>query len=186
MLIDEETRIAAFRPDPTRKPGFKLRDASGKEVLDGEPFMLQILTGREDHDDFIPDILTKDDKRYYGKDWINADYEIDISGSSNYGSEFYAETIDDIVYLKDDTGYFHAMAEINYGCVSILPELPRKENRVQVHYTDDGDILLSAWGGRTYAVCDWMKAAYGMITLDLCECSVRENYFMKLRIVRVE
>ncbi|KAJ2483564.1 hypothetical protein IWW56_000351 [Coemansia sp. RSA 2131] len=186
MLVDEETRIAAFRPNPTRKPGFKLRDASGREILDGEPFMLQILTGREDEDVFIPDFLTEDEKRFYGKDWINTYFEPSLGGGMDSGSKFYAETIDGIVYLKEDTGYLHAMGVIDDGCVSIDPELPRKENRVQIHYTDDGDVLLSAWGGRTYVVCEWVKAACGIITLDLSECRVCENYQMKLRIVRVE
>ncbi|KAJ2180932.1 hypothetical protein IW139_004064 [Coemansia sp. RSA 353] len=185
MLVDEETRIAAFRPNPTRSPGFKLHDASGKEVLDGVPFMLQILTGRED-DNFIPDILPDEEKQFYGKDWINTEFIPELGGGMDYGSKFYSETIDGIVYLKDDTGYFHAMAVINNGRVSIDSELPRKENRVQIHYTDDGDILLSAWGGRTYVVCEWVKAACGIITLDLCEHHVRDNYSMKLRIVRVE
>ncbi|KAJ2340468.1 hypothetical protein GGF43_006404, partial [Coemansia sp. RSA 2618] len=70
-LIDEEAHIAQYRPDPKRYPGFKLRDSDGKEVLDGEQFMLEIISIYHDPESYTDDEgydeLSEDEKRLYGK-----------------------------------------------------------------------------------------------------------------------
>ncbi|KAJ2496564.1 hypothetical protein GGH96_005749 [Coemansia sp. RSA 1972] len=191
-LIDEETQLAAFRPNQNRQPGFKLRDADGREIADGEPFMLHIVNyehePESDMDDELDDIQ-EDERQFYGKVWIEAmpsagQSPCFVSGALHNGTRFHAETIDGIVHIKNEKWYLNTHLDPMDDCLYSDIGVPDKDNRIQIHYDEDGNIRLSAWGGRTYADYEWMGDG-GMITFGLEETYLGQANPLKLRIVRL-
>ncbi|KAJ2139027.1 hypothetical protein IW139_002862 [Coemansia sp. RSA 353] len=172
-LIDGDRNLENKLAKPDRQPGFKLRDSSGEIIPDGIKFALQILRDREEEldgeDEDEPEGLSKEELFYCNKDWVGVNSYMDdgkdyflCAQESNYVS-FECETIDDIVYLKHDGGYFYFDIDNKSSGIFIGKAVPTKEQRVQIHYTNDGDICLTAWGGRVYVACNWVKSAYGVV-----------------------
>ncbi|KAJ2159533.1 hypothetical protein GGF46_002942 [Coemansia sp. RSA 552] len=81
-------------------------------------------------------------------------------------------------YLYEDVG-----GETND--IFLSKEVPPKERRIQIHYADDGSIMLTGWGRNGYAYCDWVKCSYGAIGLEEDEDRIRWWSPMKLQIVRI-
>ncbi|KAJ2665978.1 hypothetical protein IW148_001336 [Coemansia sp. RSA 1199] len=196
-LIDGDKNLENRLAKPERQPEFKLRDANGEIIPDGIKFALQILRGREEDEDDDEDDeedtegLSKEELFYCNKDWIGVnsymgdgkDYFL-CAQESNCVS-FECETIDEVVYLKYDGGYFYFDIDNKSGGIFIGKAVPTKEQRVQIHYTDDGDICLTGWGGRVYVACEWIKSAYGVVQIDDREEQLRWGSPMKLRLVRL-
>ncbi|KAJ2499523.1 hypothetical protein GGH96_003444 [Coemansia sp. RSA 1972] len=182
---------------PERQPGFKLRDYSGEIIPDGITFALQILRDREedenDEDEGEDETvgLSKEELFYCNKDWVGVNNYMDdgkdyfLCAQESNCVRFECETIDDIIYLKYNGGYFYFDIDNKSGGIFIGKAVPTKEQRVQIHYTEDGDICLTAWGGRVYVACEWVKSAYGVVRLDDREEQLRWGLPMKLRLVRL-
>ncbi|KAJ2125126.1 hypothetical protein IW147_001258 [Coemansia sp. RSA 720] len=192
-LIDEETQLAEFRPNPNCQSGFKLRDADGREIADGEPFMLHIVNyenePESDMNDEYDDI-PEDERQFYGKAWVEAMTSTDqtscfVNGALHNGTRFHAETIDGIVYIKNESRYLNTHLDPMDDNLFSDVGVPAKENRIQIHYAEDGNICLSAWSGRTYADYEWMGDGGGMITFGLEELYLGQSNPLKLRIVRL-
>ncbi|KAJ2475192.1 hypothetical protein IWW56_005532, partial [Coemansia sp. RSA 2131] len=193
-FIEEDKRLEEGFAKPERQPGFKLRDSNGKIISDGITFALQIQCGREedeDEDEEDTEGLSKEELLYHNKDWVGVNSFINdgkdhfLCGQVDGGGSFECETIDDIVYLKHGGGYLHFGIDGEINDIFIGKSVPTKEQRVQIHYTDDGDICLTGWGGRVYVACDWVKSAYGAIGLEDREEQLHWQSPMKLRIVRL-
>ncbi|KAJ2167463.1 hypothetical protein GGH15_002089, partial [Coemansia sp. RSA 562] len=192
-LIDEEAQLAVFRPNPSRRPGFKLHDADGRVIVDGEPFMLHIANYEYDPESEMDDEyddIPEDERQFYGKEWVKAMSSADqrpcfVNGALHNGTRFHAETIDGVMYIKNENRYLTThldpMDDYLYSDVGV----PAKDNRIQIHYAEDGNIRLSAWGGRTYADYEWMGDEGGMITFGLEELYLGQSDPLKLRIVRL-
>ncbi|KAJ2827160.1 hypothetical protein IWW50_002022, partial [Coemansia erecta] len=157
-FIEEDRRLEDNLAKPERQPGFKLRDASGEVIADGETFALQILGDREgDNDDDDEDMeemlskLSKEERLRYGKDWVGVNSYMNdgkdyfLCGNVDYGADFECETVDGIVYLKNDGGYLQFDSDDDGTDIYISAKIPPKDKRVQIHYNSDGDISLTAW-----------------------------------------
>ncbi|KAJ2851920.1 hypothetical protein IWW36_000693 [Coemansia brasiliensis] len=191
-FIEEDKHLEEKLAKPERLPGFKLRDADGNVISDGEPFALQILGDREGYEsDELPKKLSKGERLFYGKDWLTIGFYIHenqdnfLYGHPDGGVYFTCETIDDIVYLKCGDSYLYNNLERPFNSISIGSAVPTKEQRIQIHYNDDGDIMLSGWGDRIYAMCEWVKFSCGSIGFNPSEEQLRWESPMELRIVRV-
>ncbi|KAJ2271755.1 hypothetical protein J3F81_003340 [Coemansia sp. RSA 371] len=194
-FIEEDKRLENKLAKPERQPGFKLRDADGEIIPDGIKFALQILRDREedenDEDEDETEGLSKEELLYHNKDWIGVNSFMNdgkdhfLCGNVDYHNSFECETIDDIVYLKHDGRYFYFDIDGETNDIFIGKAVPAKDQRVQIHYTDDSNICLTGWGGRVYVACEWVKCSYGAIGLDNREEQLRWGSPMKLRIVRL-
>ncbi|KAJ1851283.1 hypothetical protein IW147_004495 [Coemansia sp. RSA 720] len=194
-FIEEDKRLEEGFAKPERQPGFKLRDTNGEIIPDGITFALQILRGREEEsdeeDEEETEGLSKDELLYRNKDWVGVNSFMNdgkdhfLCGQVDGGDSFECETIDNIVYLKYDGGYFYFDNDGETNDIFIGKAVPTKEQRVQIHYSDDGDICLTGWGGRVYVACEWVKCSYGAIGLDDREEQLRWGSPMKLRIIRL-
>ncbi|KAJ2460662.1 hypothetical protein GGI02_005734, partial [Coemansia sp. RSA 2322] len=69
-LIDEGQPLAEAESRSSQSPGFKLRDGNGEEVVEGEPFALQVLT-RNDGDEYDSEDDNWPCVMFDGKDWIS-------------------------------------------------------------------------------------------------------------------
>ncbi|KAJ2323186.1 hypothetical protein IWW51_003880 [Coemansia sp. RSA 2702] len=193
-LIEEERNIDSKRPNPERQSGFKLCDSNGNIIADGETFALQILRREEsDESEMDEDVkagLSDKELLFYRKDFVGINSFMNdgndhfLCGQVDYGTDFECETIDDIVYLKHGDKYFYNDLDSETNDIFISEKVPTKEQRIQIHYSDDGDIMLSAWGGRLYAICDWVKGSYGAIGFFATESQLRWGSPMKLRIFK--
>ncbi|KAJ1866060.1 hypothetical protein LPJ78_002156 [Coemansia sp. RSA 989] len=192
-FVEEDKNLENKLAKPERLSGFKLRDSEGNVVSDGEIFALQILGSRDGYesDEKLPENMTEEELVFYGKDWVDINSCMDdgrdyfLFGHPDSGVTFTCETIDDIVYLKHEDKYLYNDPEGETNDIFIGNGVPTKEQRIQIHYNDDGDIMLTAWGGRIYAMCDWVKCSYGAIMFNGIEEQLRWGSPMSLRIVRV-
>ncbi|KAJ2500929.1 hypothetical protein GGH96_002343 [Coemansia sp. RSA 1972] len=186
-LIEEYKHLEDKLAKPERQPGFKLRDGNGEIIPDGKEFAIQILRDREEGEEETEG-PSEEEPFFDNKDWIGVNSYMNdgkdyfLFGQLEGGDSFECETIDGIVYLKHDGKYlyFDIYDETDY--IFIGKAIPMKEQRVQIHYTDDGDICLTGWGGRDYATCEWIKGSYGSIQI---EDTVRHTQWMspmKLRL----
>ncbi|KAJ2453930.1 hypothetical protein EV183_001886 [Coemansia sp. RSA 2336] len=192
-FVEEDKGLENKLAKPERLPDFKLRDSEGTIVSDGESFALQILGSRNGYesDEELPANLTEKEQMFFGKDWVDVNSFMNdgqdhfLCGHPDSGMTFTCETIDDIVYLKYEDKYMYNNPESETNDIFISSAVPTKEKRIQIHYNDDGDIMLTAWGGRIYAMCDWVKCSYGAIMFNGIEEQLRWGSPMSLRIVRV-
>ncbi|KAJ2233657.1 hypothetical protein GGH97_005881, partial [Coemansia sp. RSA 475] len=138
-FIEEDKRLENKLAKPERQPGFKLRDANGEIIPDGIKFALQILRDREEEldgeDEDEPEGLSKEELFYCNKDWVGVNSYMDdgkdyflCAQESNYVS-FECETIDDIVYLKHNGGYFYFDIDNKSSGIFIGKAVPTKEQR---------------------------------------------------------
>ncbi|KAJ2356170.1 hypothetical protein GGF43_002245 [Coemansia sp. RSA 2618] len=195
-FINEVKHLEGMLAKSERQPGFKLHDASGKIISDGETFALQILGDREGEDNNGMDEemlskLTEEERLRYGKAWVcvnsfvNNDKDSFICGDVHYVDYFECETIDDIVYLKNNGGYLQFDSDDSSTEIYISTTVPPKDKRVQIHYKNNGDICLTAWGGRIFVECEWVGDGYGAIGLIANdEEELRHRGPMILRIVK--
>ncbi|KAJ2665979.1 hypothetical protein IW148_001337 [Coemansia sp. RSA 1199] len=169
-LIEEGKRFEAMLAKHVPRPGFKLRDANGEVIPDGKGFSLQILGDPEEVlDEEDTDGLPMEERLYDNKDWLAAFSDsIQANGYPlcallDNGDIFESETIDDIVYLKHEGGYLYFDIDGETNDIFIGKTVPTKEQRVQIHYDDDGDIYLTVLGGGNYVTCDWIKCSFGAV-----------------------
>ncbi|KAJ1784101.1 hypothetical protein LPJ62_004768 [Coemansia sp. RSA 2167] len=194
-FIEQDKRLENGFAKPERQAGFKLRDANGEIIPDGIKFVLQILRNPEEdeneEDDEDTEGLSKEELLYYNKDWIginslmNDGKDYFLHSQECKADSFECETIDDIVYLKHDGGYFYFDINNKFSGIFIGKAVPTKEQRVQIHYDNNGDICLTAWGGRVYVACGWFETAYNVVRLDDTEKQLCWGSPMKLRLVRL-
>ncbi|KAJ2438524.1 hypothetical protein IWW46_004853 [Coemansia sp. RSA 2440] len=159
------------------QPGFKLRDSNGNVIPDGKEFAIQILCDSEGEldEEYLEDIDKTSiiDPLFRHKDWVDihthyGDGRGDfLFGHPDGGHIFECETIDGIVYLKHNGRYLFFDIDDKRSLLYFRDKVPTKEQRIQIHFDDDGDICLTGWGGRVYVSCDWIKCAYGAI--GFCE-----------------
>ncbi|KAJ2596975.1 hypothetical protein GGF40_004194 [Coemansia sp. RSA 1286] len=183
-VIEEENNLYKRKPPTMRDPNFQLHDNQGVPLNRGETFVLEIYNSEiEDNDN------------------ENSDYEREIqyvevfespigystlSGALRYGSTFGFKIVDGVTYLTyNNDGYVCISPDKDYPEIIVELEIPPKERRVYIHYADDGNILLSQWNGNTYASCEWVRCACGVITIDSSEEAIRWGEFMKLVVKRV-
>ncbi|KAJ2476245.1 hypothetical protein IWW56_005024 [Coemansia sp. RSA 2131] len=171
-LIEEYKRLEDKLAKPERQPGFKLRDSNGKIIPDGKEFAIHILNDPEDElDEEETEGFSSGELPCYNNDWIainsymNDGKDYFLFGKPDGGDSFECETIDDIVYLKHSGRYLYFDIDGETDYIFIGKAVPAKEQRIQIHYTDDGYICLTAWGGRVYATCEWVKASYGAVQI---------------------
>ncbi|KAJ1749420.1 hypothetical protein LPJ79_003748 [Coemansia sp. RSA 1821] len=194
-FVEEDKNLENKLAKPERLSGFKLRDSEGNVVSDGEIFALQILGNQDGYESDkelqFPQNLTKKMRMFYGKDWVDIIAFRDsypnnfLFGHLDSGVTFTCETIDDIVYLKHKDKYLYNDPKSEFKHINFGNCVPTKEQRIQIHYNDDGNIMLTAWGGRVYAACNWVKGSCGSITFDDIEEQLRWGSPMSLRIVRI-
>ncbi|KAJ2500240.1 hypothetical protein IWW47_003252 [Coemansia sp. RSA 2052] len=181
-LIDEEKPLAANdEPHTSQNPDFKLRDVNGEEVVEGEEFALH-----------IPSKIYEDeyeDKRigrsmYEGKDWVEFFGE-HASGTMDSGANFRVAVVDGITYLTFEGKFLQIDGADCSSDVVVLPDVPSKQNRIQICYNDDGDVVLSQWGTGMPICLEWVKAACGMIALGDADDIACPESVLKLRLVKV-
>ncbi|KAJ2269044.1 hypothetical protein EV176_004743, partial [Coemansia sp. RSA 451] len=146
-FIEQDKRLENGFAKPERQAGFKLRDANGEIIPDGIKFVLQILRNPEEdeneEDDEDTEGLSKEELLYYNKDWIginslmNDGKDYFLHSQECKADSFECETIDDIVYLKHDGGYFYFDIDNKFSGIFIGKAVPTKEQRVQIHYDNN-------------------------------------------------
>ncbi|KAJ2226882.1 hypothetical protein EV180_002722 [Coemansia sp. RSA 518] len=173
-LIENYKHLENKLANPERQAGFKLRDSNGKVIPDGKEFAIQILSDpEEESDEEEKEGFSSGELPFHNKDWIAINSYMEdgndyfLFGQPNDGDVFECETIGDIVYLKHNGGYLYFDIDddqSDYICIG--KAVPTKERRIQIHYTDDGYICLTAWGGRVCVTCDWIKGSYGSVQVE--------------------
>ncbi|KAJ2173671.1 hypothetical protein GGH16_001717, partial [Coemansia sp. RSA 560] len=163
-LIEKYKRLEYKFANPERQAGFKLRDSNGKIIPDGKEFAIQILRDPgEGSDEEETKGFSSGEFPFHNKDWIDINDSMEdgndyfLFGHPDGGDIFECETIDDIVYLKHNGGYLYFDVDDQLDDIFIGKAVPTKEQRIQIHYTDDGYICLTGWGGRVYVSCEWIK-----------------------------
>ncbi|KAJ2278768.1 hypothetical protein J3F81_000317 [Coemansia sp. RSA 371] len=172
-LIEKYKRLEYKFANPERQAGFKLRDSNGKIIPDGKEFAIQILRDPgEGSDEEETKGFSSGEFPFHNKDWIDINDSMEdgndyfLFGHPDGGDIFECETIDDIVYLKHNGGYLYFDVDDQLDDIFIGKAVPTKEQRIQIHYTDDGYICLTAWGGRVCVTCDWIKGSYGSVQVE--------------------
>ncbi|KAJ1998305.1 hypothetical protein GGI04_005061 [Coemansia thaxteri] len=145
-LIDEGQPLAEAESRSSQSPGFKLRDGNGEEVVEGEPFALQVLT-RNDGDEYDSEDDNWPCVMFDGKDWISTSKD----------------------FIMPDE----------------IPTLYSTHRRIQISYDTNNDIMLSAWPTGHKAICEWIKFAYGHISLRDAHKNVSDKQSMRLRVVKI-
>ncbi|KAJ2122204.1 hypothetical protein IW147_003616 [Coemansia sp. RSA 720] len=183
-FIDYDKHLEDMATKLESQPGFKLRDSNGKVIPDGKEFAIQILNDPEEYlnEEDMEDIYghTSIDPLFRGKEWIgiydgygNSGDDF-LYGQTDGGDSFECETIDDIVYLKQGSEYLSFDADNTRGLIFIGKAVPAKEQRIQIHCDDNGDIWLTEWDGSASVVCEWVKCSYGAI--ELFECDIPQKF----------
>ncbi|KAJ2324087.1 hypothetical protein GGI00_005433, partial [Coemansia sp. RSA 2681] len=180
-LIDEEQPLAASdEPRTSQSPDFKLHDINGEEVVEGEEFALHIPSEIDEDED--------EDKRigrsmYEGKDWVEyiGDY---ASGAMDHGANFGVAVVDGIAYLTYEGMFLQIEGEDGAHYAIFLPDVPSEQNRIQICYNDDGDVVLSQWGTGMPICLEWVKAACGIIALGDADDIACPESVLKLRLVK--
>ncbi|KAJ2156391.1 hypothetical protein GGF46_005214 [Coemansia sp. RSA 552] len=176
------------------RPGFLLRDSNKKLVEDGGRFALQIVNDMYDDSEDEDSLggLTATERLFYRKDWLIAT-ACDADGCPqqlgahpDFGDIFQCETINGIVYLKLGDRYLYNTFDGMEGSICVGVELPAKEQRIQIQYTEAGDMTLAMWGQNVHAGVEWMKASCGIVTFQMTEEGTGgANTSMLLRAVRM-
>ncbi|KAJ1851934.1 hypothetical protein GGH12_002527 [Coemansia sp. RSA 1822] len=182
-FIDYDKHLEDMATKLESQPGFKLRDSNGKVIPDGKEFAIQILNDPEEYlnEEDMEDIYghTSIDPLFRGKEWIgiydgygNSGDDF-LYGQTDGGDSFECETIDDIVYLKYDGEYLF-FDDDKSDKIFIGKAVPAKEQRIQIHCDDNGDIWLTKWDSSAFFTCEWIKCAYGAIYL--CEYDIPQKF----------
>ncbi|KAJ2449370.1 hypothetical protein GGF42_004792 [Coemansia sp. RSA 2424] len=182
-LIDEEQPLAASdEPRTSQSPDFKLRDVNGEEVVEGEEFALHIQSGRGYGEDEDPD--EESTTMFNGKDWVEFFGE-HASGTMDSGANFGVAVVDGITYLTFEGKFLQIDGADCSSDVVVLPDVPSEQNRIQICYNDDGDVVLNQWGTGMPICLEWVKAACGIITLGDAKDIACPESVLKLRLVKV-
>ncbi|KAJ1882074.1 hypothetical protein H4R99_002712 [Coemansia sp. RSA 1722] len=183
-VIEEENNLYKRKPPTMRDPNFQLHDNQGVPLNRGETFVLEIYNSEiEDNDNENSDY---EREIQYVEVFESPPGDFTLCGALRYGSTFGFKIVDGTTYLTyNNDGYVCISPDKDYPEIIVEPEIPPKERRVYIHYTDDGNIQLSQWNGDTYASCEWVKCACGVITIDSSEEAIRWGEFMKLVVKRV-
>ncbi|KAJ2419272.1 hypothetical protein GGF41_004700, partial [Coemansia sp. RSA 2531] len=192
VLIDEENLQASIDAGTSQSPKFMLRDINGEEVVEGNRFVLQILSKRGDNDNDNEDPMDIPERHtmFDEKDWVSAFYSTHLMprreamfvGSMDNGSCFGVTVIDDITYLTFEGLFVQIENNDRSSSIIVLPETPSKCNRIHLTYSDDGLIALSRWGAKVPITLEWVKSSCGVYSTD--EDSSFEHS-TKLRIIKV-
>ncbi|KAJ2195956.1 hypothetical protein GGH18_001763 [Coemansia sp. RSA 530] len=162
------------------QPGFKLRDSNGKVIPDGKEFAIQILSDPEDELDEDTEGVSEEMLLFHNKYWIcnyvdYGDGRVNIfCGQPHEGDTFECETINNIVYLKHDGEYLFFDADDKRSLLYFSDKVPTKEQRIQIHFDDNGDIWFTNWDGSTSVTCEEVKYSYSMI--GLCENNIPTKF----------
>ncbi|KAJ1895736.1 hypothetical protein LPJ66_004402 [Kickxella alabastrina] len=189
-FIDEEKHLHERRPKTQRLPNFQLRDYLGNPVSENETFSLEIINECRENEVGSDSDADNGSDEEDGMDFLSYfDYRVDetphICGSNDYPYEFGFKVVDGITYLTYESKYLCASGDDGYE-IEVVPAIPPKNLRIQVHYAEDGSIMLTMWGGNVYANCDWVKCGYGAIGFDSSEYILRWGSPMKLRLRKIQ
>ncbi|KAJ2234524.1 hypothetical protein H4R99_003990 [Coemansia sp. RSA 1722] len=181
-FIEEEKTLHKLRPTTKRDPNFQLRDNQGVPLQENETFELEMYNSRYE------DSLKEENRDRGDFDHVEvADnvHRVYIFGSADHGAVFGFKVVDGITYLTHNNNYICASSGETHIETILSPELPPKERRIQIHYAEDGNLLLSKWNGDSYYYCDWIKVSYGEFISDYPEFTLRWGEPVKLIIKRV-
>ncbi|KAJ1881657.1 hypothetical protein H4R99_003989 [Coemansia sp. RSA 1722] len=177
-----------YKLSTKRDPNFQLHDTQGVPLKENETFMLRINNSEiEDNND------------------EDSDYEIELEyvavledspgpytlygGLGDGGDIFSFKVVDNITYLTYKGGYVcvdPVDPEETIFQITVEPEIPPKERRIQIYYANDGSIALSQWNGDVYVCCDWVKCAYAAIGINCSDWVDHWGQYSKFVIERVE
>ncbi|KAJ1921317.1 hypothetical protein GGI16_002773 [Coemansia sp. S142-1] len=168
-LIDEGQPHARIETRTSQTPEFTLRDINGEEVVEGDNFVLQIRNERDEDEG----AENEWDTMFNGKDWLDIfDHTDDGSGlgvvahgTVDCGGTFGMAVVDGITYITYEGKYLQLGDSDHSLDVVVLPDLPSESTRIQIGYSNDGDITLTQWGTTKVITCEWIKASYGAIYL---------------------
>ncbi|KAJ2886338.1 hypothetical protein IWW38_005238, partial [Coemansia aciculifera] len=168
-----------------------LRDIHDAEVVEGEMFSLHIQSSQGTNEDNYPE---EDElNMYYGKDWLSVfhttNYEGEseslVHGAMDEGSSFGATVVDGVTYITFEGQFLQIGDEDSGPPVVVLPEIPSEENRIQISYTDGGNLVLSQWGTDLPIICDWVKATYGATVLGDIDDAVYPHSLLRMHLIKV-
>ncbi|KAJ2459780.1 hypothetical protein GGF42_001259 [Coemansia sp. RSA 2424] len=196
-LIDEEQPLAASdEPRTSRSPDFKLRDVNGEEVVEGEEFTLCIRSEENDSPSDIEDGLTYTDlerqSMFDDRDWVSVfDHTGDgsglgalVHGAPDGGGDFGVAVVNGIIYLTFEGKFLQLDGAGRSPSVVVLPDVPSEQNRIQIGYNDDGDVVLSQWGTEIPITCEWIKASYGAICLHDTKYAISLSQLLRMRLIK--
>ncbi|KAJ1816557.1 hypothetical protein LPJ56_004268 [Coemansia sp. RSA 2599] len=189
-FIEEDRQLYKRKAPTKRDADFQLRDNKGVAMSEGESFYLEIYNHERD------EMLLDEDNNEEFEDGMEPDYvfvfedkhlnsQPMLCGSVGHGSIFSFKVADGITYLTNDGGFVTVDSDTSYPQIVVDADTPPKERRIQIHYAEDGNIMLSQWNGDVYVYCEWIKASYGSIELGNREYQIRWGKPMKLVIKRI-
>ncbi|KAJ2743933.1 hypothetical protein GGI20_003371 [Coemansia sp. BCRC 34301] len=194
-LIDDEQPLPKGEETHTsQRPTFKLYDANGEEIAEGERFALHIQRGR-DNDDGNDDEDTESERRtmFDGKDWLGvfnrtnyqAEDEAVVHGAADYGAYFGLKVVGGKAYLTYEDQFLQ-IGSRDYGMrVVVLPQVPPVHKRIHISITDNGNIVLSQWGTKVPIVCEWVKLAYAVVMVRTLDDPTYPRRLLRLRAVKI-
>ncbi|KAJ2621103.1 hypothetical protein GGF44_005482, partial [Coemansia sp. RSA 1694] len=195
-LIDEEKPLAANdEPHTSQNPDFKLRDVNGEEVVEGEVFALRIRSEENDSPGDIEDGLTYTDldrqSMLDDRDWVcvydhtgdGGDLGVLVHGAPGGGGSFEVAVINGVTYLTFEGKFLQLDGADCRPDVVVLPDLPSEQNRIQIGYNDDGDVVLSQWGTEIPITCEWVKH-YGAICLHDTKYAISPRLLLRMRLIK--
>ncbi|KAJ2658111.1 hypothetical protein IW148_004824, partial [Coemansia sp. RSA 1199] len=154
MFIEKDKLLGDRATKLDGQSGFKLCDTNGEIIPDGKKFDIQILRDYEDEldeEDEETEGLSEEELLFRNKDWIgiydgygDSGHYI-LCGQADGGDSFECETIDDIVYLKNNGRYLFFDVDNERSDIFFSYDVPTKEECIHIHYDDNGDICLTKW-----------------------------------------
>ncbi|KAJ2020407.1 hypothetical protein GGI06_002376 [Coemansia sp. S85] len=198
VLIDEDQSGTSVDGHGSQSLKFTLRDVNGEEVNGGDRFVLRIPGDRGDdnsdvEDNEYPEDLDERHTIFDGKDWVttyNASYhhadkaEI-VVGTMDYASYFEMAIIDGITYLTVEGLFIQIENWDGCPCITALPKIPHKHNRICLTSTDDGFVTLSRWDTRAPITLEWVKAACGVFSIEDNGYNSGAEYSTRLCLIKV-
>ncbi|KAJ2235408.1 hypothetical protein IWW45_002635 [Coemansia sp. RSA 485] len=183
-FIEEEKSLHRRRPSAERDAEFQLRDSQGVPLEESEEFMLEIYDSERDNDNDKEDDY-ETEFGYIEAFKLTSD-SYSLHGSMGHGATFGFKVVDKIAYLTHNGGYA-CMGTDEFELQTVVePGIPTKEGRIQIHYAEDGNVLLSQWNGDVYFYCEWIKSSLGILSTDCSEEDIRWAKPLKLVIKRVQ
>ncbi|KAJ2331896.1 hypothetical protein GGI00_003046 [Coemansia sp. RSA 2681] len=196
-LIDEEKPLAASdEPRTSQSPDFKLRDVNGEEVAEGEVFALHIRNEENDSPSDIEDGLMYADLERQNmlddRDWVcvydhtadGGDLGVLVHGAPGGSGDFGVAVVNGIAYLTFEGKFLQLGGASRSPDVVVLPDVPSEQNRIQIGYNDDGDIVLSQWGTEIPITCGWIKHSYGAIHLHDTNYAISPRLLLRMRLIK--
>ncbi|KAJ1871940.1 hypothetical protein LPJ57_005133 [Coemansia sp. RSA 486] len=182
-FIEEEKSLHRRRPSAERDAEFQLRDSQGVPLEESEEFMLEIYDSERDNDNDKEDDY-ETEFGYIEAFKLTSD-SYSLHGSMGHGATFGFKVVDKIAYLTHNGGYA-CMGTDEFELQTVVePGIPTKEGRIQIHYAEDGNVLLSQWNGDVYFYCEWIKSSLGILSTDCSEEDIRWAKPLKLVIKRL-